>query len=92
MIGWVFGFLVDHTTVAALVLSGLALLSSRQDADRRRMFGAIFWQGLALFVLVLNLMLALVYHWWVSVPVITVALSVEIWFAKRWWSSTRPIA
>ena len=54
MIRWVFMFVASHVSFTAIVLSGLALLSSRQDAGRSRVFGAVFWQVMALFVLVVN--------------------------------------
>jgi len=87
MTRWILTLLSDHATVAALLLSGFALLSSRQDATRHREFGAIFWQGFALFALIVNLLAAVVYKWWPSVPVVAVALGAEIWLARYWWSN-----
>jgi hypothetical protein len=84
---WAFTFLSDHSTVAALLLSGVALLSSRQDAGRQREFAAVFWQGFALFVLVVYLLTAMVHRWWLSIPVVAASLCVEIWLARRWRSS-----
>jgi hypothetical protein len=84
---WAFTFLSDHSTVAALLLSGLALLSSRQDAGRQREFAAILWQGFALFVLVVYLLTAMVHRWWPSIPVVAASLCAEIWLTRSWWSS-----
>jgi hypothetical protein len=71
----------------ALVVSGVFLISSRQDVGLGAAIGAGFSQFMALFVLVALVVTALVSKWWIEALVGIAALCVEAWLTKRWWFS-----
>jgi hypothetical protein len=76
-----------HPVLAVLVGSVLLIQGTRRDIERNDKFGAGFWQFLALSYLASFLVWAILSAQWLGAVALVVALCVEIWLVKRWWSS-----
>jgi hypothetical protein len=79
----VWHFLVAHSTVSALLASAGCLLCSRQDKASGDKVGAIFWQLLALFFLLVLFVIAITFKDWPSLLLAFAALGLEVWFLTR---------
>ena len=73
--------------VVGLLVSGICLVSSRQDVSHGHRGEAIFWQVVAIWVMICSVAAMCVYRLWFNLLVAVAALGLEIWFAKRWWFS-----
>ena len=85
MIERILDFLSAHPILTMLLLSGSCLLSSRQDEAHGYRGGAVFWQGVALFVLICFVASSILWRMWLVCAVALAALGLEAWLAKRWW-------
>jgi hypothetical protein len=85
MIGRILDFLSVHPIVTMLLLSGICLLSSRQDEANGHRGGAIFWQVVSVFVLVCFIAASIIWRMWLLCVVGLLVLGFEAWLAKRWW-------
>lgn len=85
MISEILDFLSAHPIVTMLLLSGICLLSSRQDEANGYRGRAIFWQAVSVFVLVCFVAASIIWRMWLVCVTALAALAFEGWLAKRWW-------
>lgn len=85
MVNAILDFLSAHPIATMLLLSGICLLSSRQDEANGFRGRAIFWQAVSVFVLICFVAASIKWRMWLLCVAALAALALEAWLAKRWW-------